>query len=598
MANLEANDYIVCASPQLNAKVRLVCFPHAGGGPSAFAAWGDLLEDKLIEVVAVSAPGRERRIHLPPITDSETLIQEICEAIEATGIPDGLPYAFFGHSLGAVLAFEVARQLDIRMIAGRPRPLHVFASGHGGPSTMELGRDVGNWGRLHTLSDAELMETISTFGFVPDDLATNKDLLRAVVPALRGDFQLYEDYKRRSAAKDLCSLESLLASAGLEPGASAACGQECGPAVLFGAAGNLLVFNILASYSFWCLKMPSQKQVQEEEEVKDASIKQAFQTKQTYSRHFGRVAKEMDWGQVLGYHMKLWGAGFGTTGPGVPQGERKEEEEGGEGDEGYSAACWDCSSSAKGLLGLIGVTFNDAFGRAFARHGVPCVQGFSTMRDISELPSSKKKIVGRFGVEWFTGRRPTEINARDVELPKAPYNPAPYKMAFNKYPGIVSGLGAEYFYREGQKSPVTYYHMRSPRSGDTVMVGATDGRAREARTLENYWKEKTRGFAAQIVLEGRGVKAYFEPDFPKLKARLGVGAKVKDLTEYCLRDPDCKVSCSKKGDVVVVHGPTKARVGTLAYRLLKQLQPRLLPYTGKGAHFAFHPAKRKAMRKK
>eukprot|EP00442_Polarella_glacialis_P024675 CAMPEP_0115159844 /NCGR_PEP_ID=MMETSP0227-20121206/70471_1 /TAXON_ID=89957 /ORGANISM="Polarella glacialis, Strain CCMP 1383" /LENGTH=2756 /DNA_ID=CAMNT_0002571667 /DNA_START=136 /DNA_END=8406 /DNA_ORIENTATION=+ len=202
MANLEANDYIVCASPQLNAKVRLVCFPHAGGGPSAFAAWGDLLEDKLIEVVAVSAPGRERRIHLPPITDSETLIQEICEAIEATGIPDGLPYAFFGHSLGAVLAFEVARQLDIRMIAGRPRPLHVFASGHGGPSTMELGRDVGNWGRLHTLSDAELMETISTFGFVPDDLATNKDLLRAVVPALRGDFQLYEDYKRRSAAKE------------------------------------------------------------------------------------------------------------------------------------------------------------------------------------------------------------------------------------------------------------------------------------------------------------------------------------------------------------------------------------------------------------
>ncbi|CAE8620761.1 unnamed protein product [Polarella glacialis] len=247
------------------------------------------------------------------------------------------------------------------------------------------------------------------------------------------------------------------------------------------------------------------------------------------------------------------------------------------------------------MLSLLRKLPQDALARSsIAKHAY----GFSTMRDISELPSSKKKIVGRFGVEWFTGRRPTEINARDVELPKAPYNPAPYKMAFNKYPGIVSGLGAEYFYREGQKSPVTYYHMRSPRSGDTVMVGATDGRAREARTLENYWKEKTRGFAAQIVLEGRGVKAYFEPDFPKLKARLGVGAKVKDLTEYCLRDPDCKVSCSKKGDVVVVHGPTKARVGTLAYRLLKQLQPRLLPYTGKGAHFAFHPAKRKAMRKK
>mmetsp|Transcript_177832 Transcript_177832/g.570309 ORF Transcript_177832/g.570309 Transcript_177832/m.570309 type:complete len:133 (-) Transcript_177832:83-481(-) len=131
-----------------------------------------------------------------------------------------------------------------------------------------------------------------------------------------------------------------------------------------------------------------------------------------------------------------------------------------------------------------------------------------------------------------------------------------------------------------------------------IAVGATDPRAVDARCIDNYVKEKTRGYATQIVLEGRGVKAYFEPKFPHLKVRLGVGAKVKDLMQYCLRDPDVEVTCNKKGDVVVLHGPNKARVGTLAYRLLKVMTPRLLPYTGKGAHFAFHPIRRKAVRKK
>eukprot|EP00913_Durusdinium_trenchii_P012442 g11680.t2 len=152
---------------------------------------------------------------------------------------------------------------------------------------------------------------------------------------------------------------------------------------------------------------------------------------------------------------------------------------------------------------------------------------------------------------------------------------------------------AEYFYRDEQRSPLTYYHNRSPKTGDTVLVGATDPRAREARTIDNYAKERTRGFAVQIILEGRGVKAYWEPKAPFLKARLGVGAKVIDITEYVKRDPDIQVNVSKKGDLLVLHGPNKARVGTLAYRLLKKLQPRLQVYTGKGAHFAFHPAKRK-----
>jgi len=224
---------------------------------------------------------------------------------------------------------------------------------------------------------------------------------------------------------------------------------------------------------------------------------------------------------------------------------------------------------------------------------------FATLRSMRQTGSARRRVTGRFGVEFWGGRRPTETNTQIPELPKQPYDGRPYDLAFRKYPGVASGLGAEYYMREGQKHPLTYYHVRSPGAGgNMVAVGATSERAREARTIDNYVKERTRGFALQLVLEGRGVKAFFEPKAPKLKVRLGVGSKVQDLSEYCTRDPDVEVSVNKKGDIVALHGPNKSRVGTLGYRLLKKMQPYLQPYTGKGAHFAFHPTRRKAVRKK
>lgn len=255
--------------------------------------------------------------------------------------------------------------------------------------------------------------------------------------------------------------------------------------------------------------------------------------------------------------------------------------------------------------GAVGVSPGGAAASALAANLLPLPleaprsRAFSTLRPIQNCQKTERAVAGRFGVEWFGGRRPTEINVQMPELPKKGFDGRPYSLAFRKYPGVASGLGAEYFMREGQKHALTYYHIRSASGdGDVVAVGSTSERAREARTIDNYVKERTRGFAVQINLEGRGVKAYFEPKSPRLMVRLGVGAKVRDLTQYCTRDPDCDVTLNKKGDIVVVHGPTKGRVGTLAYRLLKKMQPRLMPYTGKGAHFAFHPTEKKQVRKK
>ncbi|CAL1131906.1 unnamed protein product [Cladocopium goreaui] len=149
------------------------------------------------------APGRERRVGSSSLTDMDTLVEKICEALEVrvSGLVDGVPYAFFGHSLGALVAYETARKLDADMSPGRPRPVHIFASGHGGPASMSLERQIEHWGSLHKLSDEKLIEVTKTFGVLPKDL--NSELLRALLPALRSDFEIYESYVPASERRPL-----------------------------------------------------------------------------------------------------------------------------------------------------------------------------------------------------------------------------------------------------------------------------------------------------------------------------------------------------------------------------------------------------------
>eukprot|EP00435_Cladocopium_sp_Y103_P032967 s2175_g8.t1 len=194
MVHIEASDFLVVAKSVTNARVRLVCFPHSGGGPSAFSTWPQFFEDRdaQVELVMISAPGRERRVDTSSLTDMDTLVEKICEALQVSGVVDGVPYAFFGHSLGALVAYETARKLDADMSPGRPRPVQIFASGHGGPASMSLERQIEHWGSLHKLSDEKLIEATKTFGVLPKDLSS--ELLRALLPALRSDFEIYETY--------------------------------------------------------------------------------------------------------------------------------------------------------------------------------------------------------------------------------------------------------------------------------------------------------------------------------------------------------------------------------------------------------------------
>eukprot|EP00386_Alphamonas_edax_P008887 GDKI01029103.1.p1 GENE.GDKI01029103.1~~GDKI01029103.1.p1 ORF type:complete len:255 (-),score=32.83 GDKI01029103.1:311-1075(-) len=205
---------------------------------------------------------------------------------------------------------------------------------------------------------------------------------------------------------------------------------------------------------------------------------------------------------------------------------------------------------------------------------------------------------GSYGASIFGGNRDTEAGVKQVHLEQEPYDPWPRKVNYMKWPGIVSKLGGEYYFRETNQ-PVQFFHMKTENDkvGDTCFVGSTDARYCEARTIESCLYENTRGFAIQLVLYGRGVKAYFEPSFPNLMIRLGVGVKVIDATRIAKRYPgDVRVSVSAKGDLMTVHGFDKHKVAVVAHRLFNTIQAN--PYTMKGGHIAGHPIKQKHTKKK
>ena len=126
------SSWIVSSCPRDKPRARLICFPHGGGGTQAFRAWPDCLPEWL-EVLAINPPGRGARLREPAIDDMARMVAEITAAL--TPALD-LPFLLFGHSVGALIAFEVARALEAQGL----QPLHVLLSGYAGP---EPGRAPG-----------------------------------------------------------------------------------------------------------------------------------------------------------------------------------------------------------------------------------------------------------------------------------------------------------------------------------------------------------------------------------------------------------------------------------------------------------------------
>ncbi|NJL21583.1 MAG: thioesterase [Leptolyngbyaceae cyanobacterium SM1_3_5] len=171
------NSWIVCHQPNPQARLRLFCFPYAGAGASVFQSWSSQLPDA-IEVCSVQLPGRERRFREPLFTDLPALIEALTLAL----LPNlDRPFAFFGHSVGALISFAAAQQL------GRSHgfsPLHLFVSGRQAPQTAALKPPI------HHLPDAEFIEKLRQYNGTPSAVLENAELMSLFLPILRADLAI------------------------------------------------------------------------------------------------------------------------------------------------------------------------------------------------------------------------------------------------------------------------------------------------------------------------------------------------------------------------------------------------------------------------
>lgn len=174
--------WVVKPKPNPAAQLKLFCLPFAGGGSISFRSWANYIPAQ-IELCAVEIPGRGQRL-------GETLHRRLLPLVQelAQGIHDELnkPFAIFGHSMGALLGFELThylkKQYDLQ-------PVHLFLSGRGAPHLPD--RDAP----IHQLSEAEFVNEIKKFNGTPKAVLENSELMQLMIPILRADFEVCETYQ-------------------------------------------------------------------------------------------------------------------------------------------------------------------------------------------------------------------------------------------------------------------------------------------------------------------------------------------------------------------------------------------------------------------
>ncbi|MFE1748554.1 thioesterase II family protein [Coleofasciculus sp. H7-2] len=177
-----SNDaWIIFPKSKTQASLRLFCFPYAGGGANTFRAWHEHLPVS-VEVCAIELPGRGKRIWEAPFTQALPLVQAIACAL----LPYlDKPFAFFGHSMGALVSFEVARLL--RREYGIS-PAHLFVSGRSAPQ-IPLKEPP-----IHALPEPAFIEELRRLNGTPEAVLENVELMELLLPILRADFAVLETY--------------------------------------------------------------------------------------------------------------------------------------------------------------------------------------------------------------------------------------------------------------------------------------------------------------------------------------------------------------------------------------------------------------------
>jgi medium-chain acyl-[acyl-carrier-protein] hydrolase len=161
--------------------MRLFCFPYAGGGASAFRTWAPHIPPT-IELCAVQLPGRETRFREPRFTSVAPLTRALVEVLAACF---DRPFAFFGHSMGALVSFELARELRRQ---GQRNLKALFVSARNAPQLPGRERPA------YALPEAEFIARLREFDGTPEAVLREPELLRMLIPLLRDDFAINEAY--------------------------------------------------------------------------------------------------------------------------------------------------------------------------------------------------------------------------------------------------------------------------------------------------------------------------------------------------------------------------------------------------------------------
>ncbi|HEX2091625.1 MAG TPA: thioesterase II family protein [Longimicrobiaceae bacterium] len=167
--------------PGSRVRLRLFCFPYAGGGAAVFRSWSSTLPPE-VQLCPVHLPGRGNRFVEPPVTRLSVLVDLL--AGELAPYLD-IPFAFFGHSMGALVAFELARRLRDE---SRVLPEYLLVSGRRAPQCPSDKRP------LHALPEGEFQEELRNLNGTPEEILQHPELMELFAPILRADFEICETY--------------------------------------------------------------------------------------------------------------------------------------------------------------------------------------------------------------------------------------------------------------------------------------------------------------------------------------------------------------------------------------------------------------------